>query len=192
MSKEAGVWHSCTKTAVRRRSFCALILLFLVTASCGCVEIRVITPTVPAPMLLPYPDSVDPLEVYDAVTTRINEVRTGQGLETLVWDEVLQDYASVRVWEILRGTSVDEIDGYLSEELGEPVAELRACMSDDVTTPDALAQVAVEAWLGDHKLSKILLDDWQRIGVGFDWGCPTERGVMLVVLLAGRPDVREG
>ena len=38
----------------------------------------------------------------------------------------------------------------------------------------------------------MLLDRWQRIGVGFDWGCPEERGVMLVILLAGMANSREG
>jgi hypothetical protein len=48
------------------------------------------------------------------------------------------------------------------------VAELRACLSDNITTPDAVAEVAVERWLDDLELRKVLLGNWERIGAGFD------------------------
>jgi uncharacterized protein YkwD len=171
-----------------------LISLAAITASCGGIEIRVITPTVPALMrtLLPYPDALDVVLVHDAVTARVNDVRANVGKAALQWDPVLQDYASFRAWEIVRGASYDEIDDTIIDELGEPVAELRACLSDNVTTPDAVAQIAVDHWLGNPKLRETVFDTWQRIGVGLDWGCPTERGVVLVVLLAGRTNVTEG
>jgi uncharacterized protein YkwD len=165
-----------------------LISLATITASCGAIEIRVITPTIPQlqPTLLPYPDALDVALVHAAVTARVNKARADAGSAALQWDPVLQDYASNRAWDIVRGASYDEIDDTIIDKLGEPVAELRACLSEDVTTPDAVAQLAVDHWLGNPKLREVVFDKWQRIGVGLDWGCPTERGVVLVVLLAGR------
>lgn len=88
-------------------------------------------------------------------------------------------------------SAVEDVDGSPDYWPG-PVAGLRACMSDNVTTPDAVAQVAVEHWLGDPMLREMLLGRWHQIGVGHDWGCPMERGVVLVVLLAGRTGVEGG
>jgi hypothetical protein len=48
------------------------------------------------------------------------------------------------------------------------VAELLACLEDSITTPDAVAQLAVEHWMERPDLREALLDRWQRIGVGFD------------------------
>ena len=86
------------------------------------------------------------------------------------------------------------MSSYIPSQLGEPVAELRARMSDSITTPDAVAQIAVTKWLDAPSLRKELLGSWKRIGVGFAWGCPDPegRGVVLVVLLAGRSDLKEG
>jgi uncharacterized protein YkwD len=170
-----------------------LASLATITASCGSIEIRVITPTVPALIhtLLPYPDALDVVLVHDAVTARVNDVRANAGKAALQWDPVLQDYALNRAWDIVRGAPYDEIDDAIIDELGEPVAELRACLSEDVTTPDAVAQIAVDQWLGNPKLRAVVLDNWERIGVGLDWGCPTERGVVLVVLLAGMEEFSE-
>ena len=57
-----------------------------------------------------------------------------------------------------------------------------------------VAQVTVERWPGRPGLREMLLDRWQRIGVAFDWGCPDPqgRGVVLIVLLAGMVELREG
>jgi len=42
-------------------------------------------------------------------------------------------------------------------------------MSDSVTTPAAVAEVAVEPWLDDPELREMLLGtSWERIGVGYD------------------------
>jgi uncharacterized protein YkwD len=135
---------------------------------------------------IPYPDTLDIVLVHDEVTMLINSTRTSP----LAWDEDLQSLAERRAWEIVKGEiAFDEVDNSLAEELGEPVAELRACLSSDVTTPAAVAEAAVEQWLDEPELREMLLGDWERIGVGFDWGCPKPdaRGVVLVVVMVGRP-----
>jgi len=151
------------------------------------VEITVVAPTSrqPTPTLLPYPDALDVVVVHEAVMARINEARAEAGLPALLWDDTLQDVAEGRAGAIVKGAAYDEIDATEAESLGELVAELRACLDDRVTTPDDVAQVAFGHWLGEQELGEILLRRWQRIGVGLDWGCPTERGLVLVVLLAG-------
>jgi hypothetical protein len=95
---------------------------------------------------------------------------------------------------IVKGASLHEIDDSAAERLGKPVAELRACLDHTITTPDAIAQLAVEHWLQCNDPRQILLGRWERIGVGFDWGCPDlqGRGVVLVVLLAGGTTLNEG
>ena len=65
-------------------------------------------------------------------------------------------------------------------------------MSDNATTPGAVADAAIQQWLAQPALESALFGPWTRIGVAFDWGCPTERGVVLVMLLAGGSDSREG
>jgi uncharacterized protein YkwD len=125
--------------------------------------------------------------LFDAVTDRINATRAKRGLPWLQSDDVLADYASIRAWNIVRGAPLEEIDDAMAAEIGEPVGELRACMSPDVTAPAAVARFAVENWLDDPLLREILLGKWQRLGVGLDWGCPTERGIILIVLFAGAP-----
>jgi uncharacterized protein YkwD len=133
----------------------------------------------------PYPSTLDIALVHGEVTMRINSARASP----LAWDEDLQGLAEQRAWEIVKGEiSFDEVDGSLANELGEPVAELRACLSADVTTPAAVAEAAVEQWLAESELREILLGDWERIGVGFDWGCPKAdaRGVVLVVVMVGK------
>ena len=67
------------------------------------------------------------------------------------------------------------------------MVELRACLSADVTTPAAVAEAAVGQWMDDPELRGMLVGNWERIGVGFDWGCPKADagGVVLVVVMAG-------
>ena len=89
----------------------------------------------------------------------------------MLWDETLQGLAEGRAWGIVRGViSLDGgIDDAVAGQLGAPVAELWACMSDSVTTPAAVAEVAVEPWLDDPELREMLLGtSWERIGVGYD------------------------
>jgi len=128
------------------------------------------------------------------VTTRVNQIRAENGEAALEWNDVLQDLAEDPAGGIVKGAPVDEIDDSLAAQLGEPVAELRACMDDSITTPDAVAQLAVEHWMARPDLREALLDRWLRIGIGFEWGCPDPRGrgVVLVVLLAGMVELREG
>ena len=89
-----------------------LPLLLLFTLSCRSVEIDIITPTAvaPTPTLLPFPKTLDLLIVHDEVTARVNQARVADGQVRLQWDDVLQDYASIRAWEIVRGSPYDEID----------------------------------------------------------------------------------
>jgi hypothetical protein len=157
----------------------------LVLALSGCSSetpiAEITTPTLPS-----CPDTLDPVSVQEAVENRINEIRAGYGFDPLLRDAALQDLAEERAWGIVKGdVPFDEVDGAVANQLGEPVAELRACLSDNATTPEAVAQAAGEEWLAG--LDEVLLGEWRRIGAGFDWGCPKEggRGVVLVVLLAG-------
>ncbi len=188
--REASV---CVGIGMRMRIQKAVILLLLllpITTSCAIAQAATPTPT-----LLPYPDELDLVLVHDGVTARINEARAAQGIRPLAWDEVLQGLAEGQAWGIVEGTvSLGEMDDAVASELGEPVAELRACISDNVVIPAVVAEVAVEQWLADPALSKMLLGNWERIGVGYDWGCPDPetRGVMLVVVLAGGQALREG
>ena len=173
----------------------AFLALVAALPACTTVEMTIITPTPPpaTPTLLPYPDALDVLLVHEAVTSRVNEARAEQGKHLLEWDEGLQELAEWQAWQVTKGAvSFNELDDWPATQLGEPVIELRACMSDNATTPEGVAQVAVEHWLGEPELREMLLGRWQRIGVGFDWGCPKERGVVLVVLLAGQRDLLEG
>ena len=134
----------------------------------------------------PYPDTLDAVAVHDEVVKLINGIRTSHEVKTLAWDEDLQGLAERQAWEIVKGeVPFDEVDDSMANELGEPVAELRACLSAAVTTPAAVASAAVEQWLDDPELHRMLVGDWERIGVGFDWGCPDAGGVVLVVVMAG-------
>jgi len=75
-----------------------------------------------------------------------------------VWDEALQGLAERRAWEIVkRDAPFEEIGDSLADELGEPVAELRTCLSGDVTTPFAVASAAVKQWLREPELREMLL-----------------------------------
>jgi uncharacterized protein YkwD len=164
------------------------LLLALTTFRCTSVGF----PT-PPPTLLPYPDALDVMLVHEEVTAAVNEARAERGIAPLKWDEELQELAEWQAWQVTKGAIVfDEIDDWPATQLREPVIELRACMSDNVTTPDAMAQYAIEHWLDDTDLRGMLLSSGQRIGVGHDWGCLTERGVVLVVLLAGGTPLGEG
>ncbi len=170
----------------------AVILLLLLPITASCAGAQAATPV---PTLLPYPDELDLVLVHDGVVARINEARAAQGIRPLVWDDTLQGLAEGQAWGIVKGVvSLDEMDNAVASKLGEPVAELRACISDNITTPATVAQLAVEQWLADPQLSKMLLGNWERIGVGYDWGCPDPqaRGVMLIVILAGGQALREG
>jgi uncharacterized protein YkwD len=157
------------------------VFLLLLLECTGCAE--------PAtPTSAPYPSTLDIVLVHDEVTMLINSIRTSHEVETLAWDEDLQGLAERRAWKIVKGEiPFDEVDDSLANELGEPVAELRACLSADVKTPAAVAEAAVEQWLVEPELREMLLGDWERIGVGFDWGCPKPdaRGVVLVVVMVG-------
>ena len=99
-------------------------------------------------------------------------------------------------WAIVRGEVAwgNEIDDALADELGEPAAELRACLSANVNTSEDVARYAVGGWLDEPKFATMLLGGWRRIGVGFDWPCPQEDagGLVLVVVLAGGGTLREG
>ena len=125
----------------------AFLALVAALPACTTVEMTIITPTPPpaTPTLLPYPDALDVLLVHEAVTSRVNEARIEKGEHPLEWDETLQELAEWQAWQVTKGAvSFDELDDWPATQLGEPVIELRACMSDNVTTPDAVAQVAVE------------------------------------------------
>jgi hypothetical protein len=96
------------------------------------------------------------------------------------------DYASIRAWEIVREEiPIGEIDDYVAEQLGEPVIEFRACLSDYVTVSEEIAQSAIDAWIAMPTFTQALSGDWERIGASLDWGCPIGRGVALVVIFAG-------
>jgi hypothetical protein len=72
---------------------------------------------------------------------------------------------------------------------------LCVCLSDNATTPAVVAEAAVNEWLAAPDLRQMLLGNWTRIGIGYDWGCPMvddNRGVVLVLLLAGGVRMREG
>ena len=85
--------------------------------------------TTPIPTLLLYPDGLDVVLVHDEIVALVNDARAAQAMEPLLWDEALQGLAERRVWEIVRGdAALEEIDDSLADELGEPVAELRACL----------------------------------------------------------------
>ena len=136
----------------------------------------------------PYPSTLDIALVHDEVTILINGICTSHEVETLQWDETLQGLAEKRAWAIVKGEiPFDEVDDSLADELGEPVAELRACLSADITTPAAVAEAAVGQWVDDPELHRMLVGDWERVGVGFDWGCPKPDagGVVLVVVMVG-------
>ena len=99
----------------------------------------------PTPTPLPYPDALDVVAVHDRVLGLINGFRRLEEVEPLEWDDILQDLADQRAWQIVQGEiPFDEVDGSLADELGEPVAELRACLAGDITTPPAVAFAAVE------------------------------------------------
>jgi len=145
-----------------------IILILFLTITVSCTNPKAATPT---PTLLPYPDALDLALVHDEVSARINNARVAQGMEPMLWDETLQGLAEGRAWGIVTGvTSLDDgIDGAVAGQLGEPVAELWACISDSVTSPAAVAEVAVEPWLDDPELREMLLGtSWERIGVGYD------------------------
>jgi hypothetical protein len=167
-----------------KRRFWLIATLASVLALSACGEYPVAETTTPT--LLPYPDTLDIVPVQEAMVNRINEIRADHGLGSLLWDESLQELAEGRAWGIVKGDiPFDEVDDSVATQLGEPVAELRTCLSESVTTPEAVAQAASEEWL--INLDEVLLGHWERVGVGFDWGCPKNgtRGVVLVVLLAG-------
>ena len=77
-----------------------------------------------------------------------------------------------------------KLDNILGND--KAVAELRACLSDNVTTPDAVAKAAVEYWIDDPNLRQMLLGNAERIDFSFECGCPPERGVILVAILLQR------
>jgi uncharacterized protein YkwD len=171
------------KPSKSRPSLAALVVpaLALILLACSAVPAAEIA----TPTLLPYPDGLDFVLVQDSVTDQVSEARAAHGLEPLLWDETLQELAEGRAWGIVKGEiPFDEVDNTVADRLGEPVAELRACLSHNATTPEAVARAAVGEWLADS--DEMLLGHWERIGVGFDWGCPQDdaRGVVLVVLLA--------
>ncbi len=152
------------------------------------------------------PDTLDLVLVHEAVTAQVNQARAERGLEPLIWDEALQEAAEGRARAIVRGEVAwgGEIDDALAEQLGEPAivpeaersgaAELRACLSANVTAPEDVARYAVGGWLDEPKFAMMLLGSWERIGVGFDWPCPQEDagGLVLVVVLAGGKGLKEG
>ncbi len=143
-----------------------LLLLLLVAALFSCAGGEAATSM---STLLPYLD--DLVLVHDAIVARVNDARTEQGGVLLVWDEDLQELAEGQAWEIVKGDLVFErIAGLPAYRLGEPVIELRACLSDNATTPDVVAKAAVDEWLAELALRQMLLGNWTRIGVGYDWG----------------------
>ena len=125
---------------MRHWCFALLVLFSLTVVGCTTADITALTPT-----LLLYPDALDVLLVHEAVTTRVNEARVDQGKHPLNRDETLQELAEWQAWQVVKDTKpFDKIDDWPANQLGEPVIELRACLSDNVVTPDTVAQVAAE------------------------------------------------
>jgi hypothetical protein len=183
---------------MRRHIQRSVVVFFLLLTVPACTSVGIAaTPTTTLatmPTRPPYPDDLDVAVVQDDVIVHINDARTEQGRPALLWDDTLRDLADWQAIGVVRGAPYGKLGDSVADQLGEPVAELWTCMEDSITASDAIAQVAVERWLGKSDLRDMLLDDWLRIGVGLDWGCPDPEGggAVVVVLLAGRPDLREG
>jgi hypothetical protein len=137
----------------------------------------------PTPTLLSYPDALDVVLVYEEVTAAVNGARAEHRVTPLQWDEDLQELAEWQAWQVTKGAvPFDELGDFPATQLGEPVIELRACLSDNVTTPEAVARIAVERLLANPERRTMLLGRSRRIGTGYDWGCLSEGGVVLAVL----------
>jgi hypothetical protein len=129
-----------TRLAVRAILYCSAFLAILCFFACQPQVIIVITTQTPppptsTPTLLPYPDALDVAAVQQEVTWLINAVRIDQDHEPFQWDETLQELAEWQAWKIVLGEKpFDHIDNWPPTRLGETVAELRACMSNNSTT----------------------------------------------------------
>ncbi len=72
------------------------------------------------------------------------------------------------------------------------VYRLLSNRSDYVTRPEAVAKLAIDAWLTEPRFRQALSGDWERTGASFDWGCPIGRGPVLIMNLSGTLTLNEG